>query len=206
MRPLPRVLAITDDAIVDAEDFAIRAAAIAASGPGIGIVVRAPGAAAGRRLHHLDRVRALAKPPGAATIGHHDPAAARIADAQGIQLRTSDLTVSAARKVLGTGWIGISIHETDEARAAQAEGADYVVAGTVFETASHPNRPPRGLGWLAEVVAVGLPVFAIGGVTVERARAVRATGAWGVAAIGALWRAPDSAKAAIAMLAAGDGQ
>ncbi len=70
------------------------------------------------------------------------------------------------------------------------------MAGAIFETPSHPGQPGRGLDWLAEVVAVGVPVFAIGGVTPERLPSLRTAGAWGIAAIGALWRAADSAKAA----------
>ncbi|MHB1327476.1 MAG: thiamine phosphate synthase, partial [Gemmatimonadales bacterium] len=60
----------------------------------------------------------------------------------------------------------------------------------------HPGAAGRGLDWLAEVVAVGVPVFAIGGVTKDRLPALRLTGVWGVAAISAVWSAPDAAKAA----------
>lgn len=196
MRPLPRVLAVTDSAIVAADDFPIRAAAIAAAGPGIGIVVRHPGGSSAEQLAALDRVRALARPPEAATIAHGDPALARIGEAQGVQLRDRDLAPGDARHVLGHGWVGLSVHSIDQARAARDAGVDYLVAGAVFETASHPGQAGRGLDWLAEIVAVGVPVFAIGGVTPERLPSLRRTGAWGVAAIGALWRAIDSAKAA----------
>lgn len=196
MRPLPRVLAVTDSAIVAADDFPIRAGAIAAAGPAIGIVVRHPGASSAAGLAALDRVRALARPPEAATIAHGDPALARIGGAHGVQLRDRDLAPQDARRVLGAGWVGLSVHSVDQARAARDAGVDYLVAGAVFETASHPGQPGKGLNWLAEVVAVGVPVYAIGGVTLDRLPALHAAGAWGVAAIGALWRARDSAKAA----------
>lgn len=201
MRPLPRLLAVTDDAIVADDDFGIRAAAIAAAGPGVAIVVRAPATGTVGRLGALDRVRSLTRPPGAAVIAHGDPALGRMAGAQGVQLRAADLTVADARGVLGTGWIGVSVHDAEEASVARSEGADYVVAGNVFATTTHPDRPGRGLAWLAGIVDTGIPVFAIGGITADRTRAVADTGAWGVAAIDALWRSPDSARATEAILA-----
>jgi thiamine-phosphate pyrophosphorylase len=50
-------------------------------------------------------------------------------------------------------------------------------------------------------VTLGLPVIAIGGITPERAMEARDAGAYGVAVISAAWRAPDSAAAAMALLA-----
>ena len=200
MRPLPRILAVTDDEIVGQADFPIRAAAIASAGPAIGLVVRSPAASGGQRLRSLERVRALARPAEAATIAHGDPALGRIAGAQGVQLRTSDLSPADARRVLRDGWIGVSIHHVDEGREARDGGADYLVAGSVYRTASHPDRPARGLDWLVQIVALGLPVFAIGGITADRLADVKATGAYGAAAIGALWREPDPAKAADLMV------
>jgi thiamine-phosphate pyrophosphorylase len=204
MRPLPRVFAVTDLAICRRTDFAIRAAAIASAGAGIAIVVRTPGATAAEQLAVLDRVRALARPAEASVFGHGDPAVALAAGAQGVQLRRSDLRPDQARRVLGRGqgWIGVSVHQRDEAEQAFAEGADFVVAGSVFASPSHPDRAPRGLDWLAELVALGRPVVAIGGVTAALAPSVRAAGAWGVAAITALWDASDPARAATDLLQA----
>jgi thiamine-phosphate pyrophosphorylase len=69
----------------------------------------------------------------------------------------------------------------------------------VFATVTHPGAPPLGLDALGAIVAVGLPVIAIGGVTVAGIPALRAAGAWGAAAIRALWDAGDPAQAARAM-------
>ena len=64
-------------------------------------------------------------------------------------------------------------------------GADYVIFGPVWESASHPGIAPAGLAALADVLgSVGIPVLAIGGVTRERALEVLASGAAGYAAIG----------------------
>ena len=85
-----------------------------------------------------------------------------------------------------------------EAEAARAEGAEYLVVGPVFATASHPGRPPLGLERLQSIAAAvdGLPVIAIGGVSADRVREVRKSGAYGVAAIRALWDDVEPAEAA----------
>ena len=61
--------------------------------------------------------------------------------------------------------------------------------------------PPLGLGTLDRVASLGLPVVAIGGITPSSAAAVRDAGAWGVAAVRALWHATDPYAAAVALLA-----
>jgi len=55
------------------------------------------------------------------------------------------------------------VHDVREAAAAHAGGADYLLVGPVFPTATHPDRAPLGLAQLKEIVGVGLPVIAIGG-------------------------------------------
>jgi thiamine-phosphate diphosphorylase len=147
------------------------------------------------------RMLALARPPEAAVFvsGRVDVAAAT--GAHGVQLRTTDLTPADARRLMPHGWIGRSVHSADEARAAVDEGADFLVVGNVYQTPSHPGRPAGGPGLVQEAAGLGRPVIAIGGVTPERARELKAAGAYGVAAIRALWYAPDPAAATLAMLA-----
>lgn len=202
MRPLPRLLVVTTDAICRAADFEARASAIAAAGPAAGLLVRAPGATTAEHAAFAERVVALAHSAGAAVLVHARPDLARAVGAQGVQLRREDLAPADARRVQGTGWIGVSVHGREEAEAAFAEGADFVIAGNLFETASHPERPARGLPWLRELCELGRPVIAIGGITPARAAEARRAGAWGIAAISAVWEAPDPAAAALAMLAA----
>ncbi|HEX7024648.1 MAG TPA: thiamine phosphate synthase [Gemmatimonadales bacterium] len=201
MRPLPRLFAVTTDALCRAADFGVRAAAFAASGPSAGIVVRAPGSTAAQQAVFCGRVLALARPPEAAVFAHGRPDLACALGAHGVQLRAGDLAPGDARKVFPGGWIGRSVHSGDEARASVDEGADYLVAGNIFDTPSHPEHPGRGLAWLADICRLGVPVIAIGGVTPERAAAIREAGAWGAAAISAIWDAPDPAATATALLA-----
>jgi len=106
--------------------------------------------------------------------------------AQGVHLTTRSLPVAVARALVGPDFlIGASTHSLEEARQAEAEGADFLVLGPVFETPSKtPYGPPLGLQAFARIVAtLRLPVLAIGGITPENAPQVLAHRAAGVAAI-----------------------
>ncbi len=145
---------------------------------------------------------ALAAPAGAAVFVAGRPDIAAAWGAAGIYLRAADLAPSSARAIHPAArWVGRAVHSVPEATVAAAQGADYLVFGNVFETATHPGRPARGLDELAAVVAVGPPVVAIGGITPERVEAVAGTGAWGVAAIRALRDSADPRTTAEELLA-----
>jgi thiamine-phosphate pyrophosphorylase len=81
--------------------------------------------------------------------------------------------------------VGTSCHSLDGATRAAKEGADYVFFGPVFATPSKvPFGAPHGLAKLADVCrATSIPVIAIGGITIENARACHEAGAAGIAAI-----------------------
>ena len=108
------------------------------------------------------------------------------AGAAGAHLPEADLPVAAARRLLGPSrLIGRSVHSAAAAQEAEAQGADYVVFGPVFASATHQEHPPQGLDALREVArAVAIPVLAVGGMDAERAAACRQAGAAGFAAIG----------------------
>jgi thiamine-phosphate diphosphorylase len=200
MRPLPRLLAVTTDGICEAPDFAMRAAAIAEAGPAVGLLVRAPGSTAAQHTGFVELVVAVARPHEAQVFVHARPDLGRAVGAQGVQLRRADLPAGDARRVLGKGWIGVSVHGLEEAQGAIAEGADFLLAGNLFETASHPDRPAKGLQWLGELCALPCPVIAIGGITPARAAELHRAGAWGVAAVSALWLTEHPGVAAAELL------
>jgi thiamine biosynthesis protein ThiS len=104
----------------------------------------------------------------------------------GVHLPEAGPSIEEARECLGsTALIGRSVHTPDP--AARSVGADYLVAGHVYETGSKPDRPPIGLAGLAGIVAVApAPVLAIGGVTPERVPKVLSAGAAGVAVLSPL--------------------
>ena len=196
--PLPRLHAITDERI--ARGLALQEVALAlASTGGANLALHARGRAL-TGLDHYALASRLTNDPTARLFVNDRLDVALAVKASGVQLGTGSLPVSAARRLDATWWIGKSVHDWAEADAAKAEGADYLLVGPVYATATHPNRQPLGLETLRRIVQLGLPVIAIGGIGPGEARAVRAAGAYGVAAIRALWDAADPAEAARRML------
>ena len=111
------------------------------------------------------------------------------AGAAGVHLKETSMSSERVRQLAPKGWlVGRSVHNTTEAvRVTTPPVVDYLIAGTVFETRSKPGQAPMGLNGLAAMVhAVEVPVLAIGGVTVSRARLVGQSGAAGLAAIAEL--------------------
>lgn len=106
--------------------------------------------------------------------------------AAGVHLGTHSMPVQAVRRCAPDGFlVGVSCHSLEEARAAELGGADYIVLGPIFATRSKLSYgPPLGLGKLREVAArVKIPLLALGGITVERARPCLTAGATGIAGI-----------------------
>jgi thiamine-phosphate pyrophosphorylase len=125
--------------------------------------------------------------------------------ANGVHLPVNSFAPGDARRLLGAqALIGVSTHSLEQAEAATAGGADFIVFGPVFETPSKREfGPPLGLPVLARVTEKSAaPVFAIGGITVDRINDVRRHGASGVAVISAILEADDPRAAASALRAA----
>jgi thiamine-phosphate pyrophosphorylase len=199
MRPLPRLHAITDAALLSHPELGIRAAAIASAGSAVALHARARGSGGALLASAAQRLLSLARPPEAAVFVNARSDVAAAVGAHGVQLGRDDLSPADARRVMH-GWIGCSVHTLDEAAAAVKEGADFLVVGNVYETLSHPGRPAAGLDLIRQTSGMGVPVIATGGITTARAPQVRDAGAYGIAAIRALWEAPDSAAAALNLL------
>jgi thiamine-phosphate diphosphorylase len=107
------------------------------------------------------------------------------AGAHGVHLRADSIDCAAVRRLAPRPFvIGRSVHNRDEAIAAAA--ADYLIAGTVWPSASKEvGHRVLGTEGLADIVgSVRVPVLAIGGVTRARVVDVAATGSAGIAAIG----------------------
>ena len=105
--------------------------------------------------------------------------------AAGVNLPARDISVADARRLLGQLLVGRSVHSVEGALSAQDDGADFVIFGPVWSSATHPDLAPAGVGALARVCqALRIPVVAIGGVTLDRIAECRAAGASGYAAIG----------------------
>ena len=117
---------------------------------------------------------------------------ARKVGAFGTHLRESQ-SIYGVRKILEPEYsVGQSVHCLEAAFRAEKAGADYLVFGSIFPTQSHPESTPLGLEALREFTSrVSIPVYAVGGITVENARQCLEAGAYGVAAVRAVWDAPD---------------
>ncbi len=104
--------------------------------------------------------------------------------ADGVHLGQEDLPTREARKVTGGCMIiGISTHSAEEARAAEAEGADYIGFGPIFHTETKDAGAPRGIDGLRNIrKSVGIPVVAIGGINLDNCASVFEGGASAVAA------------------------
>jgi thiamine-phosphate diphosphorylase len=107
--------------------------------------------------------------------------------ADGVHLPEAGLPIAAVRRLAGERLlVGRSVH--DAASAAASRSADYLIAGSVFATASKPGRVEAlGLSGLREIVSAAgeCPVWAVGGITAETVGVIAECGARGVAAIGA---------------------
>lgn len=148
----------------------------------------------------LDRAQEFA---GCITL-HGDPALARRARAHGAHLAAGD-DVAGARHLLGEdALIGLSVHNADEARMLDAQLADYLVAGPLFETASKPGYGPtldvEGLALI--VKASSVPVIAIGGINSANVPDCLRAGAAGVAVMGGVMRAKNPGDAVAQLIGA----
>jgi len=108
------------------------------------------------------------------------------AQAHGVHLGTRSMRGDLVRRLAPRGFVvGASCHSREEALAAQAAGADYILLGPIFETPFKlPYGPPLGLVKLREVTSqISIPVFALGGITLDRVALCRQNGAAGIAGI-----------------------
>jgi thiamine-phosphate pyrophosphorylase len=193
--PIPPLHVVTDEAVVARRDFLDSARRIVeAGGAEVALHLRAPGAS-GRRVHDLAvALRSMTAQAGALLIVNDRVDVALAAGADGAQVGGRGLGPADARRLIGPDrLLGVSVHSVDDARAARDGGGDYLLAGTIWETASHPERRGAGIGVVREIAALGIPTIAIGGVTPERVAEARDAGAAGVAVIRGVWDAADPA-------------
>ncbi|HET7459661.1 MAG TPA: thiamine phosphate synthase [Longimicrobium sp.] len=203
-RPLPPLHAVTDDDVVARAEFErIAGEVLVAGGAGVALHLRAPHTS-GRRMHEVAvRLAKTARDAGSLLIVNDRVDVALAAGAGGVQLGRRGIRVEDARRLVGDALrIGASVHTIGEAREAVEAGADWLLAGPVFATASHPGEPGAGTGLIERIAVLGRPVIGIGGVTAERVAEMCAAGAAGVAAIRGIWNQPSPARAARAYIEA----
>ncbi len=104
-------------------------------------------------------------------------------NADGVHLGQKDLPVGKARDILGDGYIiGASVHNIDEARRAQRDGADYLGVGAIFPTRTKSDAVVCGLKRLSVICRMSrIPVVGIGGINGKNYKKVLDAGASGIA-------------------------
>lgn len=130
-----------------------------------------------------------------------DLALALAVGADGVHLGRDDGDPAEARRALGPGRIlGVSCYdEWARAEVGAAAGVDYLAFGAVYPSPTKPHAPRAGLELLVRAKReLGLPVVAIGGITLDNAPPLIAAGASLLAVISDVFSAPDPAARAAA--------
>ncbi|HEY9158142.1 thiamine phosphate synthase [Candidatus Binatus sp.] len=213
-----RLYLITDRRVVSSGDLvsaceAALTAAREAAPPGtVALQLREKDLSA-RALYELAlRLREICTRAGAPLIVNDRVDVAIAADADGVHLPSDSIGISMARKLLGPDrLIGVSTHSPPEVAGAARQRADFAVFSPVFDPLSKPaGGSARGASGLRAACGAGaIPVFALGGITPDRARELFASAdpaarPAGVASIGAIFAADSPALATAAMLSALD--
>jgi thiazole tautomerase (transcriptional regulator TenI) len=195
-RPVVPVLhVITDDDVLRSPDFLTRAAdVLAALGPRGALHIRGHRTSARRLYDIATTVAPLASLAGAMLVVNDrvDVALAVGVTVEAVQIGERSFSVDEVRRIGPHLRVGVSVHSIDE--VASASGADWIIAGHIFDTPSHASEPSRGLDFLRQVCQVSpVPVIAIGGIEPRDVGAIREAGAYGVAVIRGVWDAPAGA-------------
>ena len=146
------------------------------------------------RSEQAAALRELCRRQGAMLIINDHVELARAIDADGVHVGADDASVMTARTQVGSGKIiGVSCYnDLQRAQSAAAQGADYVAFGGFFASSVKPGAVRAPLSILqAARQQTGLPVVAIGGITLDNAGELIHAGADAIAVISALFAAPD---------------
>jgi thiamine-phosphate pyrophosphorylase len=150
-----------------------------------------------QQLHQAKALAQLCRARAVPFIVNDDLELALECGADGVHLGRDDGDTAAARSKLGKRSLGVSCYDSlDAARSAVAAGADYVAFGSVFSSPTKPSAVRAPLALFGEARALGVPLVAIGGITLENAPPLLRAGADCLAVISDLFDAPDIAERA----------
>jgi thiamine-phosphate pyrophosphorylase len=156
--------------------------------------------ARGELLDLARRIRAVTAQKGVLFIVNDHVDIAMLSEADGVHLGPDDLSIASARRIAGDHLlIGASASSPEAARAAIADGADYLGSGPAFATTIKRDKQvigPKGIAAIAAAVGPQVPVFAIGGIDDANVRLLIAEGLRRVCVIRAVAGAPDPERAA----------
>ncbi len=202
---VPALHLLTDEAVLERTDFApVAADLMDMGGARIAFHLRGPRTGGRVLFEHARALLASARAADVLLVVNDRVDVALAVGATGVHLGRRSIPVVDARALLGfSARVGVSTHTDEEAAEASAEGADWIFAGTIWVSSTHPDREGRGVGAITSAVAAvdatdgtaPVPVVAIGGVTPDRVATARKAGARGVAVIRGVWDAPDPGAA-----------
>lgn len=145
-----------------------------------------------QRAREARRLRELCAAHGARLIVNDDSKLAAEVDAAGVHVGRDDGGVASARAIVGSRLVGVSCYDRLElAEAAVAAGADYVAFGSVFASPTKPAAVRASLDLFARARRLGVPLVAIGGITLDNAPRAIAAGADALAVIADVFGAAD---------------
>jgi thiamine-phosphate pyrophosphorylase len=196
-------------AIVDADALAGRdplafAEALLTAGPLFALQLRAKRWPARQTLAVARALKERCGRAGVPFVVNDRPDVAVLCGADAVHVGQDDLSIADVRALAPGALVGRSTHELAQLRAALDERPGYVAFGPVFSTRSKEAPDPTvGLESLSlaarSAESEGVPLVAIGGITLENARAVREAGARSAAVIGALSALADDRPALCAL-------
>ena len=192
LKTFPRLYPILDKATLDAKGIRVACFAREMARAGVGILqYRDKTGSPEEILHCASAITEAFAGKDCELILNDRPDLALLAGWNGVHLGQTDITVCAARKVLGATrhWVGASTHNDAQVIAADAGCADYVAVGPVFATSTKADAEPVvGLEGVRRARALThKPIVAIGGITLQNARSVIEAGADSVAVIGGMF-------------------
>ena len=206
--PIPCLCLVTDRT-VGAPDSLVERVAAAVAG-GVDMVQVREKDLPGARLLELANTLKDAVGECAAILVNERVDVAAAAGVSGVQLGEEALGVAAARRILGDGClVGRSVHSLTAAEEAAAQGADFLIVGTMYSTRSHPGALPAGPELMRNISShCRVPLIGIGGINESNLGEMLRAGASGVAVITSILNSDNPEAAArrlkTAMLAALD--
>ena len=190
-----RLYGILDAGYCGAGSMPVMLAAMLAGGVSV-VQLRAKGWSEREVEEMASRLHPLTRAAGVPLVINDFPGAAGRVGVEAVHVGQDDLTVAEARALAGPGvLVGKSTHSVAQARAAWAEGADYLGFGPLFATPTKPDYRPIGTEDIRTVHAESpVPVFCIGGIKEENLPAVLAAGARRVVIVSGILQSPAPAE------------
>ena len=129
-------------------------------------------------------------------------ALAKKINADGVHIGQSDMAMQHARELLGADKIiGVTAKTVEQAKAAQAAGADYLGSGAVFGTSTKADAKPMELALFQKICeSVEIPVVAIGGISGDNVLQLKGKKMAGIAVVSGIFACEDIEKGTAELL------